>query len=96
MYINLIHDDLELIILVNAGIADFVYLFVDPDGTCTFGFVLVFGLESGRLWKKSLCIGFLYISSANLVVRFSLLSARDVRSHNLRACSYDTGLPLIL
>ena len=59
MYINLIHDDLELIILVNAGIADFVYLFVDPDGTCTFGFDLVFGLESGSLSKKSLCIGLL-------------------------------------
>ena len=30
---NLIHEELELIILVNAGIIDLVYLSVEPDGT---------------------------------------------------------------
>ena len=30
---NLIHEELELIILVNAGITDLVYLSVEPDGT---------------------------------------------------------------
>ena len=88
---NLIHEELELIILVNAGIIDLVYLSVEPDGILTFGFILVFGLESGGLLKKLLCIGFFYISSTNVVVRFSLLSAREVRSHHLRASSYDTG-----
>ena len=30
---NLIHEELELIILVNAGIIDLVYLSVEPDDT---------------------------------------------------------------
>ena len=96
VHIDLIHQDLELIILVNTGIAELLYLSVLPNGTCTFGFDLVFGLESGSLLNKSLCNGLLYVSSANLIVRFSLLSARGVRSHDLRASSYDTGCPLIL
>ena len=59
VHINLIHQDLELIILVNTGIAELVYLFVEPDGTCILGLELVFGLESGSLSKKSVCNGLL-------------------------------------
>ena len=85
-----------MIILVNTGIAELVYLFVEPVGTCIFGLDLVFGLESGNLSKKSLCDGLLYVSSANLIVRLSLLSASVIRSHDLRASSYYTVWPLIL
>ena len=60
MYIYILfQEDLELIILVNVGIADLLYLSVEPDGTWTFGLAVVFGLESGGLLKISLCIGFL-------------------------------------
>ena len=76
--------------------ADLVYRLVALNGSCTLGFDLVFGLESGRFWKNFLCIGLLYVSCANLIVRFSLLSVREGRSQALRATSYDTGRPFIL
>ena len=44
--------ELELIILEKVGTADLVYWFVELNGSCTLSFDLVFGLESGRLWKN--------------------------------------------
>ena len=82
---------MELIILEKVGTADLVYRFVELKGSCTLGFDLVFGLESGRFWKNFLCIGLLNVSFANLIVRLSLLSVREGRSQASRASSYGTG-----
>ena len=86
----------EFIIFDITGTADLMNLVVVPGCSFTVGLNLVFGLGSVIASKKSLCFGFLKVSQAKFFVRISLLSLRGTRSQEIRACSYDTGLPLTL